>query len=242
MSAAMKSYEQLLAEEKVRELKKALREAKKAAKALAAAAPAEPAALAPAGAAAAQPVAREVLAISAAACWDMSESLKPRSGLLSKDLKECVYEDGRRWVGFSYHDNLLACGLGGVNLADFLADCATPEEKIAKLCVERAGFSKKMTPIVAKNIVDEMALFQTPGALFVRKVSEAMGGGLDLCRVAGPYHFVPFVADGRKISYYSHRCVYEKIRDLTAEEKIALEASYTNARKMEQVVRFQIIC
>jgi hypothetical protein len=48
------------------------------------------------------------------------------------------------------------------------------------------------------------------------------------------------VDDGKKLSYYAHRCVYEKVRDLTEVEKIALEASYTNGLKQEQVIRFTL--
>ncbi len=183
----------------------------------------------------------ELLAISVAASWDISPSVKPRGGKLSRDLKEFVYEDGRLWVAFSYHDNLLEAGLGGMNLDAFLSDCLTTEEKIAKLRMDYEGATKRLSQTVAENIVQEMELFQTPGALFVRKVSAGCGGGIDICRIVGPYHFVPFEDNGKKLSYYAHRCVYEKVRDLTAEEKNSLEESYTNGLKQEQVVRFRVV-
>lgn len=196
MAAPVKSYEQLLAEEKVRELKKALREAKKAAAALAV----DPAVLAPAPAGPAAPAAPRTeelpfLSLINVELWKKNwHKCFDRAVETEADVR--AGDSGSIGIGYGVSSSLTG-----------LIEGKTEEEAIAALAAAGAISSSGAT-LTARGIRDTILFFHNlsksaDGTLFgIKKGTKAMWVAE---KTSGYFHAPPAErAAGPLVSEWQH--------------------------------------
>jgi len=173
----------------------------------------------------------EVPAISVAGVTGFQANGGNREGpnvkKLKNDLSEFVYPDGRLWVGFSYEGPLKNSGLYNTNLKTFFEEYESPKKEMI--------ITRGISHAAAAGISKGYEIFNTVGSIFIRKIAPSLGGGIDLCEIVEPYHFVPDNGEEKMVNRYQHRAVYRRIRLLTDAEKAAVESAHNNNMRQQIV-------